>query len=167
AGSDALELLQARDAPLGQVALRGGGLVVGDRSTTAAGRRNDGFGALIGQQLSQAVGIVGLVGDEPLDRPRRGEKCRSKRNIVDVAGRKQKHAGPPPGVGQCMDFRRAPAARATDGFPEGPPFPPAAERCALMWELSMATVPMIPVDPVKASNISNQMPCRLQRLKRL
>ena len=36
-----------------------------------------------------------------------------------------------------------------------------------MWELSIATVPMMPVEPVKASNISNQMPCRLQRLKRL
>jgi len=52
-----------------------------------------------------------------------------------------------------MDFRRAAAARAANGLPEGPPFPPAAERCALMWELSIATVPMMPVEPVKASNI--------------
>ncbi len=31
----------------------------------------------------------------------------------------------------------------------------------------MATVPMTPVEPVKASDITNQRPCRLQRLKRL
>jgi hypothetical protein len=36
-----------------------------------------------------------------------------------------------------------------------------------MYELSMATVPMIPVDPVSASNISYQIPCRLHRLNRL
>jgi len=57
-----------------------------------------------------------------------------------------------------MDFGRASAARAADGFLEDPPFPPAAERCALMWELSMATLAMMPVEPVKASNISNQSP---------
>jgi len=71
------------------------------------------------------------------------------------------------GVGQGVDFRRPPAARAADGLAEGPPFPPAAERCALMCVLSIATVPMTPVEPVKASNISNQMPCQLVRLKRL
>src|SRR5208283_3093443 len=107
-----------------------------------------------------------LVGDQALDRPGGGDQGGSKRDIVDVAGREQKHARSALGIGQCVDFRRAPAARAADGFPKGPPFPPAAERCALMWELSMATVPMTPVEPVKASNISNQRPCRLQRLKR-
>ena len=71
------------------------------------------------------------------------------------------------GVGQGVDFRRPPTTRAADGLAEDPPFPPAAERCTLMCVLSIATVPMMPVEPVKASNISNQMPCRLQRLKRL
>jgi hypothetical protein len=36
-----------------------------------------------------------------------------------------------------------------------------------MCELSMATVPTMPVEPVSASNISNQIPCRLHRLNRL
>jgi hypothetical protein len=31
----------------------------------------------------------------------------------------------------------------------------------------MAALAMMPVEPVKASKISNQSPCRLQRLKRL
>jgi len=37
----------------------------------------------------------------------------------------------------------------------------------LIVELSIATVPTIPVDPLSASNISNHTPCRLHRLKRL
>src|SRR4249919_1584788 len=100
-----------------------------------------------------------LVGDETLDGASRGEKRRRQRDVIDVSGREQKDTRPAFGIGQGMDFRRPAAARATDRFAEGPPFPPAAERCALMWELSIATVPMMPVEPVKASNISNQMPC--------
>ena len=70
-------------------------------------------------------------------------------------------------VAQRVKLARLAAARVAERLEIGPPFPPPAERCALMWELSMATLPMMPVEPVKASNISNQMPCRLQRLKRL
>jgi hypothetical protein len=62
---------------------------------------------------------------------------------------------PSRGVGQRVDLGRASAARAADGFAVRPLFPPAAERCALIVELSIETVPMIPVDPVSASNISN------------
>ena len=42
-------------------------------------------------------------------------------------------------VGQRVDFRRAPAARAADRLILLPPFPPAAERCALTAEESMRT----------------------------
>jgi len=38
------------------------------------------------------------------------------------------------------------------------PFAPAAERCALMWILSIDTVAVMPVEPVSASNMANQMP---------
>jgi len=37
----------------------------------------------------------------------------------------------------------------------------------MMWELAIAAVPMTPLLPVTAANIASQMPCRLQRLKRL
>jgi hypothetical protein len=66
-----------------------------------------------------------------------------------------------------MDLGGAPAPRVADRLGEGPPFAPAAERCALMWVLSIDTVAVMPVEPVSASNMANQMPCRLQRLKRL
>jgi hypothetical protein len=86
---------------------------------------------------------------------------------VGIAGAQEEKARPSLGIGQGVDLGRAATARAADGFAVRPPFPPAAERWALMVELSIATVPMIPVDPVSASNISNHMPCRLHRLKRL
>jgi hypothetical protein len=77
---------------------------------------------------------------------------------VGVAGAEQQDARPSRGVGQRVDFCRAPAPRAADGFAVRPPFPPAAERWALIVELSIATVPKIPLDPVSASNISNRSP---------
>jgi hypothetical protein len=86
---------------------------------------------------------------------------------VGVAGAEQKNAKPSRSIGQRVDLCRASAARAADGFAVRPPFPPPAERWALIVELSIATVPMIPLDPVSVSNISNHIPCRLHRLKRL
>ena len=44
--------------------------------------------------------------------------------IIDVAGREQEDARPAFGIGQCVDFGRSPAARAADGFLEGPLFRP-------------------------------------------
>ena len=117
--------------------------------------------------MAQAIGVVSLVGDEALDGADCRDQRRRKRDVVGIARREQKDMRAALNVGQGVDFRRSPAARAADGLAKGPPFPPAAERWALMCVLSIATVPMRPVEPVKASNISNQMPCRLQRLKRL
>jgi hypothetical protein len=73
--------------------------------------------------------------------------------VVGVAGAEQKNARPSRGIGQRVDPCRASAARAADGFAERPLVPPPAERWALIVELSITTVPMIP--------------CRLHRLKRL
>ena len=86
---------------------------------------------------------------------------------MGIAGAQKQDPRAPVCIGQRVDFGRAPAARAADRLAIGPPFPPPAERWALMVELSIATVPNSPLDPVIASKISNQIPCRLQRLKRL
>jgi hypothetical protein len=66
-----------------------------------------------------------------------------------------------------VELARLPAARVAEGLDEGPPFPPAAERCALMCVLSIAASPWIGLCPVSASNIASQIPWRLQRLNRL
>jgi hypothetical protein len=52
-----------------------------------------------------------------------------------------------------MDLGRASAARAADRLAVRPPFPPLAERWALMVELSIATAPVIPLDPVSLEHL--------------
>src|SRR5215475_11312731 len=55
----------------------------------------------------------------------------------------------------------------TDRLFRGPPFPPPAERCALIGVLSSATSLGSSGDPATVSKICCQIPRPLQRLKRL
>jgi hypothetical protein len=66
-----------------------------------------------------------------------------------------------------MDFRRAPAARATDGLRVFPPFPPDAERCALIDVLSSASVTQSLPAAANAPKIAVQRSAFAHRLKRL
>jgi hypothetical protein len=86
---------------------------------------------VFGDEPSEGIGIVGLVRDEPLQRPGEAQKVWRDGDVVQVAGCQQEDPWSPELIGQGVDRRRATAARAADGFVEGPPFPPAAERCAL------------------------------------
>jgi hypothetical protein len=112
--------------------------------------RDHRFGAAFGEPGAQAARVVGTIGEQP----RRAWHDREQRpgaiEIVGVASGKLEGEGPPLIVAQGMDLGRPPAARAADGMTEGPPFAPAAERCALMCVESIATVPTIPVEPVRA-----------------
>jgi len=87
------------------------------------------------------VGVVSAICDEPSDRPGQVEQGSGDGDVVDVAGRQQQDAGASLLIGQRVELARAAAARVADGLEERPPFPPAAERCALMWVLSIAAVP--------------------------
>src|SRR6185369_4365332 len=99
---------------------------------------------------ADGIGVIAFVGDQPVELAcRLDQRCRHG-HVIDIAGGDQQHAWPALCVGQSMELA-------------GPP----AERCALMWVASIATLPHTPQWPVSASNISNQMPWRLHRLKRL
>ena len=137
-----------------------------ERFSPGAGR-DDSFNAALLEIGWQAVGVVGLVGDEALDWASRGHQFLRHHDVMEVARRNQQNPGPAGGVGEGVDRRRASAARASYAFFEGPPFPPAAERCALTCELSIEAAPITPVLPVTALNMASQMPWRLHRLKRL
>jgi hypothetical protein len=138
-----------------------------DEGLSPGAGRDDSFNTALLEDGSQTVGVVGLVGDQSFDRSSRRHQLFRHHDVVDVAWRNQQNPGPAGGVGEGVDRRRASAARASYAFLEGPPFPPAAERCALTCELSIEAVPITPVLPVIALNMASQTPWRLHRLKRL
>ena len=101
-----------------------------DEWFAATDRRNHGLDLALCQELAEAVGVVGFVGNQPLDWPGAGQQGGRHRDIVQVAWRQQQNARAAAFVAQGMDRRRPSAAGAPDRFVEGPPFPPVAERCA-------------------------------------
>lgn len=71
-------------------------------------------------------------------------------------------------IAQHMAFRRAPAARATDGLRVlAPPFPTDAERCALIDVLSSASVTQSLPAAANAPKIAAQRSAFANRLNRL
>jgi hypothetical protein len=164
---DAPEVLEPGEHALDQVSLAIGFPVMRNEGFSPGDGGNDGFNVALLEVGSQAVGVVGLVGDQSLDWASSGQQLLRHHDIMDIARRNQQNAWLAGCVSEGVDRRRASAARAPYAFIEGPPFPPAAERCALTCELSIAAVPITPVPPVTALNIASQMPWRLHRLKRL
>jgi len=141
ASGDAAPVFDAAPHALDPVAGPIGAAIVRDWLGAGCGRGDHSFGALGSQPMAQMVGIIAAVGDEPADRPGLVQKTCRDGDVVDVAGRQQEDAWPSILVGQRVELARPPAARGADRLLEGPPFPPAAERCALIWVLSIAAVP--------------------------
>ena len=112
--------------------------------------RDDRSDPSLREFLAQAVGVIGPVSENSLGAMAHGKQATGSGEVVDVAGRDQQDMGATDIIGQRVYFGRLPAARATDGVVEGPPFAPAAERWALMYVESTEADPYIPVEPVKA-----------------
>jgi hypothetical protein len=106
--------------------------------------------AALCQPIAQACCVVSSVGEQSAGQAGLSQELSGASQIVSVAGRNEKRKRTPQIVGQRVDFGRPPAPRAADRVMEGPPFAPAAERCALMCVLSIDIVPIIPVEPVSA-----------------
>ena len=87
------------------------------------------------------VGVIAAIGDQTADRAGSAQQGVCHGDIVGIPGREQQNAWPPVCIGQRVELARPPAARLAEGLGEGPPFPPAAERCALICVLSIAAVP--------------------------
>ena len=83
------------------------------------------------QLVTQTLGVIGPVGNQSLRMADHPDQSPCARQVVGIARCDQKRQRPPNLIGQRMDFGRLPAARTADGVAERPPFPPAAERCAL------------------------------------
>ena len=140
-GCDTTPIFEPAPQAFDAVSLLVSPFVVGDGPSPGLGRGDDRLGLAALDQLAQVVGVVAAVGDQAAEGADGADQIGGNGDVVDVACREQKDSGSPLGVGQAMELRRAPAARAADGLCEVPPFAPAAERWALTCVLSMATVP--------------------------
>jgi hypothetical protein len=98
---------------------------------------DDGPGAALDEELPEGIAIVGGVGGAQACRRQRVEQDASDGRIAALAGGYFKREGTAATIDNSMDFCRSPAARAADRLVVGPPFPPAAERCALAVVLSI------------------------------
>ena len=87
------------------------------------------------------IGVISAVGDEAVERSGAIEQVAGNRDVVDVAGGQDEDARPPFAVRERVELARPAAARFAERLPEGPPFPPLADRCALMCVLSIAASP--------------------------
>ena len=92
---------------------------------------DDGFAATRGQPVAELAGIVGPVGDQLAGQRRALQKGPGTDQIVGVTRRDREGDGTAALIGYGVNLGRPSAARAPDGMDEGPPFAPAADRCAL------------------------------------
>ena len=123
---------------------------------------NDRAGAALDQKQPEPIAVIGAIGGAQTAWRQRFEQAASDRRIAALPGGYGEGDGTTATIDNSMDFCRSPAARAADRLELGPPFPPAAERCALVVVLSIISTP--PGSTVtSAVNKCRQIPRRAQR----
>jgi hypothetical protein len=138
AGCDAPPIFKAAKHAFDEIALAVSDLVEGMMSFTGWVVRDDGDSPALFEEATQPIAVVsGVGGQAGARRNSADQRCRHP-DIAQIAGRHFDGDGASAFVNNGVDFRRAAAARAADRLRLGPPFPPAAERCALAVVLSMA-----------------------------
>jgi hypothetical protein len=93
---------------------------------------NDGLGAAISQPFAELSAVVRFITQKLLCRIGSADQPLGNRAVVRLAAGQEDGKKTAFSICKCMYFRVAPAARAANRLSLGPPFPPAAERCALM-----------------------------------
>ena len=136
-GCDAAPVLEPAEHSLDGVAQLVGLAVEGLRALSGWVVGNDGAGAARDQEEAERVAVIsGVGGAQPGGWERFDERPRDRRIAALARGYVQRE-GTTAAIDNSMDFCRSPAARAADRLVVGPPFPPAAERCALAVVLSI------------------------------
>jgi hypothetical protein len=93
---------------------------------------NDRRGAPLAKPLAQIIAVVGAIRQHLLGRLRAPDQALGRRTIMRLTAGQQDGKKTAFNICDCVDFRIAPAARASNSLRLLPPFPPDAERCALM-----------------------------------
>src|SRR5262249_8919213 len=95
------------------------------------------------------------------------DEALSGRTIVRLAAGQEDGKKTAFSICECVDLRVAPAARAANRLFLLPPFPPEAERCALMCVLSIICRSLDRPRPANSRNRLSQTPRSAHRTKRL
>jgi hypothetical protein len=156
AGVDAPPVLQPPDGAFDDVPLAVVALVKGMPSLPGGIVRDDRLGATLLQEGPQGIAVIGRVGQAESRRGQRAQQRLSRTGVPRLTGRQQECEDATRGIGDQMDLRAAPAARTPYGLEIRPPFPPAAERCALAVVLSIKCSPP-GVTSTRAASICCQM----------
>jgi len=164
---DPPEVFEATEATLDNIAPFIGALAEAVEGDPVGFVWNDRLRAPIDNFGAKAVAVVSLIANEGRHGWRKFQKGRRCGDICVLAWSEMKCARSAIRIAQRVDFRGPPAARAANRLLMLPPFPPLAERCALIEVESMDKVTLSPPQRASASKIACQCPRLAQRLNRL
>ena len=136
-GRDAAPVLEAAEGAFDEVSSFVGGAIEGVETLTGRVVGNDGQRPALAQELAERVAVVGGVGGTAAAWRKLSKKLSGRPHVADLSRRHLDGDGAPERVADGVDLGRAPAAGAADSLRFRPPFPPAAERCALAVVESM------------------------------
>ena len=134
------EILEPAEATLDDIAPFIGPLAEAVEGHPVGSVRDDRLGAAIDDFGAKGVAVVAFVANEGGHGRREFQKGRRGGNICVLSWSEMKCVRFAIRVAQRVDFRGPPAARPTDRLFMLPPFPPLAERCALIEVESMDKV---------------------------
>lgn len=161
------EILESAEAALDDVAALVGASIEAMQRHAVRFVGNDGSGAALDDERAEGVAVVAFIGEQYAHRWRKRQDVGGGGDVGVLAWRQMNHVGPTESIAQRMNFRGASAARAPDRLRALPPFPPLAERCALIEvESSESVTESLPL-LAKAVKIASHRPRLAQRLKRL
>lgn len=166
AGRDATPVLEATEGAFDHVSLLVGVSVEWVDALARGVVGDNGQRPALDQELAQSVAVVGSISGASAARRQLTEKLRGGSNIAKLALRHFDRDRTSERVADCMDLGCASAAGTADSLRFRPPFPPAAERCALavvesiLWKASSET-------SRRASNNRRQTARRDHRFQRL
>ena len=128
---------------------------------------NNRLGSPIAQPSSQLGTVVGLVAEQLGGCLDATDETRGRWAIMRVATAQEDGKKTALSICECVDLRVAPAARAADRLFLLPPFPPEAERCALMCVESIICVAVDRPRWASSRNKCSQTPRSAHLAKRL
>src|SRR5262245_19660602 len=128
---------------------------------------NDRLGSALVQLLSQFVTVISHVTKQMLGWRHSADQSLGERIVVCFTAGEQDSDQASLSICECVNLRVAPSARAANSLLLLPPFPPAAERCALIWVESIICISVERPLPASSRNSFSHMPRRAQRAKRL